>query len=172
MSTPNPAASRRRPNGEVVVYGVLTVVGVAVAVTAFGYGVFVQGNRIGPGFLPLVGGALLAVLGAVLTAKAVRHPSAAAETADGEERDVLGRTRQPRARIMWLVLGLLTVTVALVLVLGFVVSFGLLVFTVSWWVERRRLVPSLVVALAACAFVYLVFVLFMQIPLPAGVFGA
>lgn len=165
------AQGRAAPSGEVVVYAVLTVVGVAVAVMAFGYGILVQGNRIGPGFLPLAGGALLAVLGAVLTVKSMRHPSAAAAKADGEDVDVLGRTRQQRMRILWKVFGLLTATVVLVLVVGFIIAFGLLVLVVSLWVERRRLLPSLVVSAAACAFVYVIFVWFMQIPLPTGLFG-
>lgn len=169
MSSPSRTSA---PTGEAVVYAVLTVIGVAVAVTALGYGVFVQGNRIGPGFLPLVAGALLAVLGATLTVGAIRHPSDAAAKADGDEVDVLGRTRQQRTRILWKVFGLLTVTVVLVLVVGFIVAFGLLVLVVSLWVERRKLLPSVAVSVGACAFVYLVFVWFMQIPLPTGVFGA
>lgn len=163
---------RAAPNGEAVVYAVLTVVGVAVAVMAVGYGVLVQGNRIGPGFLPLVAGALLAVLGATLTVRTVRQPGDAAAKADGEDTDVLGRTRRQRTRILWTVFALLTATVLLVLLLGFIVSFGLLVLTVSLWVERRRLLPSLAVSAGACTFVYVVFVWFMQIPLPTGVFGS
>ena len=168
MSTPN----RTAPGGEVVVYGVLTVVGVAVVVAAFGYGVFVKGNRIGPGFMPLVTGGLLAVLGATLAVKALRHPSDAAAKADGEEVDTLGRTRRQRVRMLWMVFGLLTATVLLVLVVGFIAAFGLLVLVVSLWVERRKLLPSIAVSVGACAFVYLVFVWFMGIPLPTGVFGS
>lgn len=160
----------QRP-GEVAVYGGLAVIGATVAVTSVGYGVLVSGNRIGPGFLPLVCGVLLAVLGAVLAVRVVRRPAERSAPDDGPDVDTMGRTRRQRVRILWAVFALVTATVVLVLVLGFIVSFGLMVLVVSAFVERRRLTTSLLVAIAASALVYLVFVLFMKIPLPWGAFA-
>lgn len=164
-------------NGEVVVYVALTCIGIAVAAMAVGYGVFAAGGRIGPGFLPLVAGVLLAVLCAVLAGKAfASRPESPAEEDDGSVRngdgvDSMGRTARQRTKILWSVFGLLAVTVVLVLFLGFIASFGLLILAVSLVIERRKWLPSIAVTLGACGFVYVVFVLFMQIPLPAGIFG-
>lgn len=85
--------------------------------------------------------------------------------------DIFGRTAAQRVRQLWTVVGALLLTVALVPIAGFPLSFGALVFFVSTVVERRPLlVASLVTALSLLA-VHLVFVMFLGVPLPTGLLG-
>jgi putative tricarboxylic transport membrane protein len=159
--------------GEVVAYGVLALLGAAAVVTAFGYGVLVEGGRVGPGFVPLLAGASLAGLcGAVFVRKA--REACASDTlaeAPPTDVDIFGRTASTRVRILWTVFGLTLLTLLLVPYLGFLASFGLLVLAVSTLVERRRPVPSLAIAVCAVAVAHAVFGLFLHVPLPGGLLG-
>jgi hypothetical protein len=180
--------------GEVVAFALLTVLGLAVVVTSFGYGVFLEGNRVGPGFLPLVTGALVALLGAVQLVGHLRgtaSPEVAGEPlpsgriaptgfdGDGEHEsaadgdvDVLGRTEAYRVRQLWTVAAAVAVAIALVPLVGFLISFGALVLFISAVVEKRPLVGSIAIAVCAAAIVYGVFGVFLNVPLPHGLIDA
>jgi putative tricarboxylic transport membrane protein len=56
-------------------------------------------------------------------------------------------------------------------VLGFLLSFGLLLFVCSYAVERQGLLPSVLVSAASVAVIYGIFVSFLSVPLPAGTLG-
>lgn len=173
--------------GEATVYGVLALLGGVAAVVGSGYGLLQDGGRVGPGLVPTVAGALLALLAMVLMVRAVRErrgrarakaPSTApvvdepvADQPATDEPDLFGRTQAERVRHLWVVFGLLLVTIVAVTLLGFLVAFGAFVLVVSIWVERRRPAGSLVIAVAASAVIYLVFELFLRVPLPQGVLG-
>jgi hypothetical protein len=165
--------ARLTRTGEVAAYGVLTLLGVVAAVVGRGYGLVLPNGQVGPGMVPTVSGALLAVLGAVLLGRAVREHlrAPAAEPEDPDVRDIFGRTKSERVRHLWVVFGLLLAAIFAVSALGFLVAFGAFVLVVSTWVERRRPVSSLVITVGAVAFIYLVFVVFLRVPLPQGLLG-
>ncbi|WP_219412625.1 tripartite tricarboxylate transporter TctB family protein [Pseudonocardia nigra] len=165
--------SPRAAIGEVVAFGVLTVLGAAVFASSFGYGLFGEGGRVGPGLLPMVCGLLLALLagGQLLARLRRRSATPAPERPAGEDVDVLGRTAAYRVRQLRTVVVALPVTVLLVPLIGFLPAFGLLVLFVSAVVERRRPVPALLVTVIAVAVVYGVFGVFLDVPLPTGVVG-
>lgn len=150
-------------------YGVLTLLGVGVAWASVGFGLTLDNGQVGPGLLPAVSGALLAVLGMALLLRTRRTP--AAEPAGDNGVDIHGRTPEARIRQLRIVFGLLLATIVAVNVLGFLIAFGLFVLVVSTWVERRKLLPSLVMTVAACAVIYAVFVVFLRVPLPPGLLG-
>jgi putative tricarboxylic transport membrane protein len=167
-----PLLARITRAGEVVTYGALTLLGVVAAVIGQGYGLLLANGQVGPGMVPTVSGALLAVLGAVLLLRAVReHRTSPPPPVDRESRDIFGRTEPERVRHLWLVFGLLLAAIFAVSLLGFLVSFGAFVLVVSTWVERRRLLSSLAITVGAVAFIYLVFVVFLRVPLPQGLLG-
>jgi hypothetical protein len=56
-------------------------------------------------------------------------------------------------------------------VLGFLISFGLLLFVCSYAVERQGLLPSVLVSVVSVAAVYGIFVAFLSVPLPTGALG-
>ena len=103
------------------------------------------------GFLPLVYGALLAALAAVVLLQlALAKDSSNAET-----------IRKPL-----IVMGALIAAVAALPIAGFVISvFALLVFLYAG-VERLRLLPSAIAAAAITGSAYLVFKAWLGVPLP------
>jgi len=56
-------------------------------------------------------------------------------------------------------------------VVGFLIAFVLLLFVVAVFVERRALLPSILVALIAGAVTYGIFVVLLRVPLPQGFLG-
>lgn len=181
-----------RPWGEVVAFALLTLTGVVVVLSSFGYGILLERNRIGPGFLPLVLGVLLAALGAAQLVSRLRVPAPGAaehhhqaapvpgaaalleaehETPPESDTDIMGRSARYRARQLWMVMAAVAVTVVVVPYLGFLTSFGVLILFISIVVEGRRIVPAVLVTLAAIGVVYGVFAAFLNVPLPTGPLG-
>jgi hypothetical protein len=101
--------------------------------------------------------------------QSIHSPLAADDDADGV--DILGRTQRQRNRMLAVVLGLVVATLALVQVVGFLLAFVLLLFVVAVFVERRRVLPSALVAIAAGVVTYAVFVALLSVPLPRGLLG-
>ena len=103
------------------------------------------------GFLPLVYGVLLAALAAaVLVRLALAKDSSNAET-----------IRKPL-----IVMGALITAVAALPIAGFVVSVFALLFFLYAAVERLRLVPAGIAAGAITGFLYLIFKVWLGVPLP------
>lgn len=194
-SPPKPAVEDEgaSPVAQLVSFALLAVVGLVFAATSFGYGVLLEGGRVGPGLLPLVAGGLLAVLGTtqfVVLAGRLRRARAEADTGPGPEvrsgrpdaaapvaagdadsdRDLLGRTAKDRLRNLAVVAASIVVTIALVPLLGFLLAFGLLMLLISTVVERRRFLPSALTTLVSVAAIYVVFEILLRVPLPLGLF--
>jgi putative tricarboxylic transport membrane protein len=184
---------RGAPAGEVAAYGLLTALGVGLLATSFGYGIFGDGGQVGPGFLPAVVGLLLAALAGGEFAARLRgtrtpHHSALDDVALPVQRDattatptpvqadddidVLGRSKTDRVRSLWVVIAATFVAILLVPVAGFLLAFGALTFFVSAVVERRPLLAAAAITVVALAAIYAVFVLFLGVPLPAGMLGS
>jgi hypothetical protein len=180
-------AQRTVPVEEAVAYGLLTALGAYVVLTSFGYGLLLDGNRVGPGMLPCVAGGLLTAISAVklvLTLRGAQTPhdrglarvaaSAAPEVAtheDDDGPDIFGRTPAMRMRQLKVVFLALTATVVLVPLLGFLTAFFALSLFISAVVEQRRWLPSAVISLVSVAVVYAIFVSFLGVPLPTGLLG-
>lgn len=147
----------------------LVVLGAGFALSAPVYGVFVEQGRIGPGFVPMVAGGLLAVLAAVLLRRQFSQPVSAGESGSGT--DDLGRTAAQRSWILRRVFVLLPVTVLAVPVVGMVCAFGGLVLVISTWLEGRRLLPAVAFSLAVAGGVWVIFAVLLAVPLPTGIFG-
>jgi hypothetical protein len=169
--------------------GVIIALGLAAAVTGAGYGFLGEDGRIGPGFLPAIAGALMAVFAVVNVVTSGRKPSATLEsvvedqipgldhaesselTADGGDLDIYGRTQRQRDRMLWTVIGIMLATVLLVPLLGFMLAFAAMLVVVAVVVERRKILPSIAVSVVTLAATYAVFVLFLRVPLPQGILG-
>ncbi|WP_246536609.1 tripartite tricarboxylate transporter TctB family protein [Saccharopolyspora endophytica] len=147
----------------------LVVLGAGFAFSAPVYGVVGEQARIGPGFVPMVAGGLLAVLAAVLLRRQLSQPVPAGETGSGT--DDFGRTAGQRAWILRRVFVLLPVTVLAVPVVGMVCAFGGLVLVISTWLEGRRVLPAAAFSVAVAGGVWVVFAVGLAVPLPTGIFG-
>ena len=183
MSTP----ARRIVVEEAVAYGFLTAVGGYALVTAFDYPLFNEGNRIGPGLLPAVFAGLITLISGgllvlTLTGRRARHDHGIAEVvqsvvadstaeetsahADPEDAtdgdvDIFGRTAAQRFRQLQMV------TVALIVCL----LIALFCLVASIGVERRPWLSSVVITAVSVTTIYLVFSVFLEVPLPAGALG-
>jgi len=215
MSTPS--GTRSVSVEHAVTYGLLTALGLYAFVVGLSYGLFNEGMRVGPGLVPTVVGAGIALiagweLAATLRGRRASHTHGIAEVAaslnpdvpaapDGaagtgaagaaapldeatggggtatptggldDDVDIFGRTAKTRSRQLVVVFVALVVALLLVPVLGFLVSFFVLSLFISGVVERRPWVPSAVISFCAVALVYVVFVLFLSVPLPTGLIG-
>lgn len=165
--------------GTVLALLVTAALGVGVAVVAPTYGMSVDGERVGPGFLPLVAGGGLAVLSLLVLAKELRAAAARRRERGGaaeaptdlhgaDTADVLGRTAARRQRNMRMVTAALVVAVLLIPLIGFLEAFALFLLFASIVVERRPVLPSVLITLTAVAVVYAIFVVFLNVRLPMG----
>ncbi|MFF0991524.1 tripartite tricarboxylate transporter TctB family protein [Kocuria nitroreducens] len=184
--------TRPRPaTSDVVGNVLLAVVGAVALVVGLGYGAITERGLIGPGFLPAVAGGLVLTFSLVEVAKlflarpkghsgsslmdqvAAVEEEASHATGDGDpgELDTFGRTARQQSAAVWKVFGAIGAAILLIPVLGMLLSMGLLVLTLTLWVERRRVVPVVLTALGAVVFAYVVFVQVLHVPVPTGPLG-
>jgi putative tricarboxylic transport membrane protein len=151
----------------------LAVAAMAIAAGIIGssYGVYDDGGRIAGGFLPTVTAAIVAIT-ALIDARA-RFFSA--ENPESEKKkaavDIFGRNQKTRNRQLVAVLILTVVALFLVNVIGFLFAFALLIATISYFVEKKKFIPTALITGATILVAYLVFDQFLQVPLPLGIFG-
>lgn len=151
--------------------GLLMALGVAFAVgAASNFQLFGEGGRIGSGFMPFAAGVLLVVFGAMIGGEALlgRRPEG---TGQPEDESGGGTVEVGSRYTVAVVFGLTLAAVLLIPVLGFLVSFGLLVFALVAFVEEGGLLLGAGMGIGAAFLTWLVFVLFLGIPLPSGFLG-
>lgn len=148
-----------------------------VTLQSFDYGWFRAGERVGPGMVPGLAGAVMLGLGVVIVLRAlVRRPEMAArshgaepagsEVAEKAEQETAEQPRDPVSTAS--VLGLTLLAIYVTQWLGFVVTSGLLVFAVVAVIEREGIVRSAAYAAAVAFTVWLVFDYALNVPLPQG----
>ncbi len=157
----------------------LVMIGGAFIFGSLGLEVINQQGRIAPGFMPFATGLLLAVFGAMVGAQALlrsRRPheeeapqSAQAQSAQAESGD--GGVEEGSRYTVAIVFGLTLAAILLIPLLGFLVSFGALVFVLVKFIEKGSLFIATLLGIGSAAITWAVFVLFLRIPLPMGVFG-
>ncbi|HEX5512211.1 MAG TPA: tripartite tricarboxylate transporter TctB family protein [Actinomycetales bacterium] len=169
------SAGKRLVTTETAVYAVLALVGVYMALSSFGLGLRTNGAWIGPGTMPLVVGGLLCMLAGALLVKKVRtaasSPAPSTEAGDDDDLDIFGRTSVQRVRQLWIVVAALAAAIALVPLLGFAFAFAALVLFIATVVERQRLLVAVVITAVSLIAVHLIFVMFLNVPLPQGMLG-
>jgi putative tricarboxylic transport membrane protein len=115
----------------------------------------------GPGFFPMWYGLALVVLSLAVVV------SALARRAHTPQGDIDWR-RVGRALVVWLAL---TVCIAALKVLGFVIGFALLTLFIVSVMYGRRLAFGILSGVATAAVFYLVFPVALNVALPVGIFG-
>ena len=68
-------------------------------------------------------------------------------------------------------IGILIVTLFMVNIVGFIIAFGLMLMAIAVFVERRAWISSLIVSVVALGVAYLIFGVFLRVPLPQGLLG-
>ena len=152
--------------------GLLVALGVAFAIGGTRYGVFGEGSRIGPGFMPLVAGALLVVFGAMIGVEAALHRGRVpSRRVQNMERGGVEGEEEGGGRTVAVAFGLMLVTVLLIPLLGFLLSFGLLILALVTFVEKEGWLRGILLSASAIAVTWLTFVVLLEIPLPPGILG-
>ncbi|GAA1770862.1 tripartite tricarboxylate transporter TctB family protein [Agromyces humatus] len=169
---------------------VLAAVGAAAVVGGLGYGAVDDAGLVGPGFMPIFAGGLMLIFALIDIMQRVRHTvvanrdaKLALDTSSFEaleheledetklDVDIFGRSQRFRNRQLVAVIGILVVTLLLVNVLGFILAFGLMLVAIAVLVERRAWLSSVIVSVVALAAAYLIFGVFLRVPLPQGLLG-
>ncbi|NYI71255.1 presenilin-like A22 family membrane protease [Naumannella cuiyingiana] len=158
-------AIQHRARGAVT--ALLVIIGGYAVIAGLGYGLTDDEGRVGPGLLPALAGALVAVLA---VADFVVTSRAGAAAGDGvPDIDSEGRSQARRNRQLAAVVGLLFGTVIVGYFIGFMIAFTLFIFAVLLLVERRRWWQAALVAVVVMAAVWAVFEKFLGVPFPTGI---
>ena len=149
-----------RTNGDLISGAVLTGLGIYVIVEARRWD-YLAPDGPGPGFFPTWYGIALVALSLVLMMGAVRKRS-------GEAGEAVNWSEVGRGLIVW---AALTACIALLHVLGFLISFALLTVFIACVMYRRPVVNAIIAGAVGSAIFYLIFPFALNVALPVGVLG-
>lgn len=182
--------------GEIAGGLLLLAIGVVWAIGAGDYGLLGEGGRLAPGTVPFFCGAALALTGTFIAGKALLHSGRRADDigdSGGAEITVAGAgnpapatagttitatrpsiaTRLRLIPVTYPVLSVYLIMAAGILlmpVFGFAVSFALLIFVILRFVERQRVLTSILVGVTTAACGFLLFEVLFNLPLPEPFF--
>lgn len=161
------------PMGPWVMRGVLLLLGLGVLIGGLRYGITVEGGHVGPGFMPFAAGLVMVLAGLWEATSAWRSRAEAgpAEEASQDEVDVFGRTARQRRMAVVKVFGILLGATVLAELIGLLLSLTVMVTVLLWWIERKKWWVALIGGAAAFLFGYLVFGVFLDVPLATGLLG-
>lgn len=152
-----------------ITYVILLVIGLLFFLVSFSYEYYrgAQMGRVGPGYLPRFSGALLALLSIGLLLQEVRKGSTLAGDSGVDEKSAL--TGETTRKIIY-ILAVITGALLLTPYLGLIVSMVLTVPILTIFVEKMKLLPSLLLSLGVAVIGYTLFVYLLNIPMPMGIF--
>ncbi len=142
--------------GELALALVFAGVGILWIAMSLGMNLW-QGFAPDSGFLPLIYGVLLTLLAGAIAANIFLDPPA------DDERGAIGKPI--------LILAVLIVTIVGMRVAGFATATLLMLLFMFAVVERRPLLNSVVVSVATTGVLFVLFEMWLDVPLPVGPFG-
>lgn len=147
----------------------LVAVAVAAAIIGFGYGVIDDG-RVGGGFLPVAAATVVIISGLfdIMGRLKVKEEEAKSNQA---QLDIFGRNQKTRDRQLVAVMILVGGGLLLIDVIGFLAAFAVLIIAISLLVEKKKPLTTMLVTVGTILVTYLVFDVFLEVPLPLGIFG-
>jgi putative tricarboxylic transport membrane protein len=148
-------------NGEVISGAVLAALGVYIFLQSRAWDYYTEDGP-GPGFFPTWYGVAMVALSLALIVNNVMRP-ASAKSAGNVDWQAAGRALGTWAAF--------AVSVALMGLLGFVVSFALLTFLIVAFVFKRSWVTAAVTGVVAALAFHVIFPLVLEVQLPTGLFG-
>jgi len=148
----------------------LVAVAIAAAIIGSSYGVIGDDGRIAGGFLPVVTATVVAITGLIDARNRLRVKEDSSADPNGHV-DIFGRDQKTRDRQLVIVLVMVLGGLLLIDVLGFLGAFAVLIFAVSFFVEKKKPLPTIAITGGTVLAAYLIFDLFLEVPLPLGVFG-
>lgn len=186
-----PTRLRHRPEtGDVVGTTILAAAGAVSLVAGLGYGFTQPGGEVGPGFLPVTVGAFILVAALAEIARLYLEPPAEttgilgmatsveqrAKASTGQRQepealDTFGRDEKQRSRAIYQVFGLMLLALLGIPILGLLLSLTAFVLATLLWVERKPWLASLLTTGGILGAAYLIFVVFLSVPVPQGMLG-
>jgi putative tricarboxylic transport membrane protein len=165
---------RRALTGERLFAGVFLAAGILSFVEGLGYGVIRSDGIIGPGFIPVLVGVVLTVLGSGIIlqtftgaeSRAFEPDVAIHIDSDAAPPDVEGNERSA-------LLVFIGCAVALVASnwFGLILSLSALVWAILTFIEHQHWLKSLLIAALIGFGAWLIFVHFLEVPLGFGIFS-
>lgn len=168
MTVNEPDSDVRQARRSVLLsYGVITLVGAVGFALSFQYEFFRYGDQVGPGFLPRIVAAIIVLLGISLMLQEVRVGSILRGDSGVDDE---GDGQQTSTRKLVVVFGLIILAVLMTPVLGLIPPLVALVAALTMAVERKPLVPSLLLTAGAALVAWGLFVAVLRVPVPMGLF--
>lgn len=168
----------------------LVLLGSGAVIGGSAYGIFDDRGRIAAGFLPVLCGAAIVVLGLldlvlqilrksegetiadeIIESVADGAPLRSIDFAAQPDIDIFGRNQRTRNRQLLTVVVALIASMMLVPVLGLLLALALLMVFVSIFVEKRGVLPTVAITVIASAVFYVAFVVLLRVPMPRGLLG-
>ena len=190
---------RNKPDlADVVGTSILGVVGGVAAIMGLGYGLTVEGGQVGPGMLPFLTGAFIFLASAAeifrlffarvgtsggrimsavedIEATAAESIDAVADSRPDDDSsgvlDTFGRTEKQRNRAPFYIFLTFGVALALIPVIGLIISLAAAILFLLLVVEKQKWWTSAATTIGAAVFVYIVFGLVLSVPMPTGLLG-
>lgn len=190
---------RNKPDlADVVGTSILGVIGGTAAIMGFGYGLTVEGGQVGPGMLPFLTGVFIflasgaeifrlffarvgtsggRIMSAVedIEARAAESIDSRAESHSDDDSngdlDTFGRTEKQRNRTPFYIFITFGVALALIPVIGLIISLAAAILFLLLVVEKQKWWTSAATTIGAAVFVYIVFGLILSVPMPTGMLG-
>jgi putative tricarboxylic transport membrane protein len=147
----------------------LVAVAFAAAIIGFSYG-FIDDGRIAGGFLPVVSATVVIITGLFDVFSRLRVKSVDTEKPK-DDLDIFGRTQKTRDRQLVVVVFMVAGGLLIIDVIGFLAAFTVLILTISLFVEKKKPLTTILVTAGTILVTYLVFDVFLEVPLPLGIFG-
>lgn len=145
--------------GEVWVLAALVLLGLYVVYTGVAaIGMINEQGGISAGVLPTIAGSGLGIVSLLILLRRSPAPAEEAPPTDGYLRVK-----------RWLVFAILVAAVALVTIFGFALTMGVVTYALLAWVERVGQLKSVLCGAVLAVVVWLVFDVFIGVPLPEGV---
>jgi putative tricarboxylic transport membrane protein len=147
----------------------LVALAVAAAIIGLGYGVIDDG-RIAGGFLPVATATVVVVTG-LLDARGRLRDKSVEVGSPKSALDIFGRTQKTRDRQLVVVVFMVAGGLLLIDFIGFLGAFAVLILAISLLVEKKKPITTFLVTAGTILATYLVFDVFLEVPLPLGIFG-
>lgn len=129
------------------------IMGIYWTICGFGYGFWVRKGP-GGGFFPVLAGIMAVIFGSLMLINSRKDKSSSAFP---------WKTLLPVAAIVMLMLCSYLV--------GLIISIAIYVFLWLKFIEKYKILNSLIIGICCAAIIYGIFVVWLQVPLPTGMLG-
>ena len=122
----------------------------------------------GPGFFPMIVGAVLIVTAGACLIQALLVRRSAGSAPEGPDEEAPARGNRQVSKT-WLLVGFLVLYILALQPVGFPIALTVFLAASIWVFGYRKWLPALGIAVALTVISYLTFVVWLKVPLPLGI---